>query len=174
MMPELSLLSESAGISGWLHQFSGFNCGTTLQVFVPIAGETPITKAAGSPSQGIYPPKIEGDFNKTSVLSQFTDQPGRPNQLVEFNSSGPSFQGSVPMTERAPRTGDLGSPLKKIDLSKGNFDRSRGMVADETTETKGQGAIMSVNISKESYTLPASVTTVLTNSRENATSTDTA
>lgn len=114
MMPELSLLSESTDISGWLHQFSEFNCGTTLQVFVPIAGETTITKAAGSPSQGIYPPEIEGDFNKSSVLSQFTDQPGRPNQLVEFNSSGPSFQGSVPMTERTPKTGDLGSPLKRL------------------------------------------------------------
>lgn len=125
MVPELSLLSESTDISGRPHQFAEFDCGLSLQVFVPIVAETPIIKAAGSLSQGIHPP--ESDFDRSSVPYQFTDLPGRP---AEFNSSGPRFQGSVPMaekTEKTPKTRALGSPLKEMDLSKGDFDRSRGI-----------------------------------------------
>jgi hypothetical protein len=127
MVPEPSNLSESPDLSERSHQFAEFNYpGPSLHVFVPIAEETPTIKALGSVSQGIYPSESHSD--RPSVLYQFTDLSGQPNQLAEFNSSGPSLQGSVPMAEETHTTKAPGSPLQEIDPSKGDFDRSRGIV----------------------------------------------
>ncbi|KAI5837859.1 hypothetical protein DFP73DRAFT_284140 [Morchella snyderi] len=136
-MPELSLLSESTDISGRPHRFAEFNTRSSPQDFVPVAEEPPMIEATGGLSQEIYPPG--GDFGGPSVFHQFTDLPGRPTQSVGFNSPGSSLQGSVPMAEETITTKIPGSSLQEINLSKNDFDISRGIVADETTEIKGQG-----------------------------------
>ncbi|KAH0611917.1 uncharacterized protein H6S33_009969 [Morchella sextelata] len=100
-----------------------------------------------------------------SNLSESPDLSERSHQFAEFNYPGPSLHVFVPIAEETPtikalvhrsirttksvgrvqflRTKPPGlcSPLQEIDPSKGDFDRSRGIVADGDPEIEEQGIL---------------------------------